>query len=156
MQTGSAPVIERHLRLLVVDATCADAELAMSYLKRAGYTLSFDIVHLLESFVEKLQQSKYDVIVSDHNLGTWTGLDALEILRQSGRDIPFILVTGTLGDEAAVAYLKRGAADYILKHRLNVLPLAVGHALKEKTHRDERAQLQERIAAGTSEWEIAF
>src|ERR1700680_1504523 len=139
IQTEGPLVVKRPLRLLLVDDILADAELMLSCLKRAGYVLSFDVVDLPEPFREKLHESEYDLIVSDHNLRTWTGLDALEMLRQCGKDIPFIVVTGTLGDEAAVEYIKRGAADYILKHRLNLLPLAVGHVLKEKAHRDEKA-----------------
>ncbi|HWO37695.1 MAG TPA: PAS domain S-box protein [Candidatus Acidoferrum sp.] len=147
---------KRPLRLLLIDDNPADAELMLSCLKRAGYVLSFDVVDLPEPFREKLQRTEYDLIVSDHNLCTWTGLDALEILCHSGKDIPFIVVTGSLGDEAAVEYIKRGAADYILKHRLNLLPLAVGHALKEKAHRDEKERLHERILAGKREWELTF
>ncbi len=159
MKTGSeneSPlVIQRPLRLLLAEDNPADAHLLLSHLKRVGYVLTYDIVDLPESFRDKLQ-SDYDLILSDHNLRTWTGLDALEILRQSGKDIPFIVVTGSLGDEAAVDYIKRGAADYVLKHRLNVLPLAVGHALKEKEDRDENARLHERILAGKREWEQTF
>src|SRR5579863_10511914 len=156
LETEGPLVAKRPLRLLLVDDTRADAELMLSCLKRAGYVVSFDVVDLPEPFREKLQQWDYDLIVSDHNLRTWTGLDALEMLRLSGKSIPFILVTGTLGDEAAVEYIKRGAADYILKHRLNLLPLAVGHVLKEKAHRDEKARLHERISAGKREWELTF
>ena len=155
-QTENPLVVESPLRLLLVDDAPADAELLLSYLKRAGYVLSFDVVDLPESFQEQLQRSEYDLIVSDHNLHTWTGLDALEMLRQSGKDIPFIVVTGALGDEAAVDYIKRGAADYILKDRLDLLPLAVGHVLKEKANRDEKARLDERILAGKREWERTF
>src|SRR5579863_508896 len=156
LETEGPLVAKRPLRLLLVDDTRADAELMLACLKRAGYVLSFDVVDLPEPFREKLQQSEYDLIVSDHNLRTWTGLDALEMLRVSGRDIPFIVVTGTLGDEAAVEYIKRGAADYILKHKLSVLPLAVGHVLKEKAHRDEKTRLHEQISAGKREWELTF
>jgi two-component system, cell cycle sensor histidine kinase and response regulator CckA len=156
LQTEGPLVVKRPLRLLLVDDTPADAELMLSCLKRAGYVLSFDVVDLPEPFREKLQRSEYDLIVADHNLGIWTGLDALEMLRQSGKDIPFIVVTGTLGDEAAVEYIKRGAGDYILKHRLNLLPLAVGYVLKEKADRDEKARLHERILAGKREWELTF
>jgi PAS domain S-box-containing protein len=156
IQTESPVVVKRPLRLLLVDDTSEDAELILSCLKRAGYVLSFDVVDLPEPFRQKLQQSEYDLIVSDHNLRTWTGRDALEVLHQSRKDIPFIVVTGALGDEAAVDYIKRGAADYILKHRLNLLPLAVSHVLREKAHRDEKARLHEQISAGKREWELTF
>jgi two-component system cell cycle sensor histidine kinase/response regulator CckA len=156
IQTGAELTGKRPLRLLLLEDTQADAELIVSSLKSAGYSLSFDVVDLPETFREKIGGPEYDVIISDHNLRTWTGFDALAELRKSGRDIPFIVVTGTLGDETAVDYLKRGASDYVLKHRLSLLPLAVAHVLKEKAHHDEKARLNERILAGKREWELTF
>jgi two-component system, cell cycle sensor histidine kinase and response regulator CckA len=147
---------KRPLRLLIVDDTPADAELILACLKRAGYTSCFDIVKSPAPFREKLSHVDYDLVISDHNLGSWTGLDALEILRQTGKVIPFIVVTGILGDEAAVEYIKRGASDYVLKHRLELLPIAVGQTLREKAHRDEDARLHARIRAGMKEWELTF
>ncbi|MBI3483610.1 MAG: PAS domain-containing protein, partial [Acidobacteria bacterium] len=128
----------------------------MKTLKRAGYSLSFDVVDSPENFQARLSQTDYDVILSDHNLVTWTGMEALELLQKSGKDIPLLVLTATLGDEAAVDYVKRGATDYILKHRLDRLPVAVGRALKEKAHRDEAHRLQEQILAGKREWELTF
>jgi PAS domain S-box-containing protein len=125
-------------------------------LKRAGYTLSFEIVDTPEQFEERIEHAKFDLTLSDHNLRTWTGMDVLERLRKSGKEIPFIVVTGTLGDEAAVEYIKQGAADYVLKHRLERLPAVVGRALREKAHREETARLQEAIFSAKKEWELTF
>jgi PAS domain S-box-containing protein len=146
----------RPLRLLLLEDTPEDAELILSCLKGAGYILSCDVVDLKESFRERVRSAEYDIIISDHNLRVWTGFEALEELHKHGKKIPFIVVTGTLGDEAAVDYIKRGAADYVLKHRLNLLPLAVGHALKDQADWEEKARLQERILAGKREWELTF
>lgn len=156
MQTEIPLVGKRPLRLLLLEDTRADTELILSCLKRAGYDLSFDIVDLPESFQEKLCGPDYDIIISGHNLRKWSGFEALEALHNSGKNIPFIVVTGTLGDETAVDYIKRGVAEYVLKQRLNLLPLAVGHILKAKAHRDEKAQLHERISAGKRDWELTF
>ena len=79
-----------------------------------------------------LGQLDFDIILADYNLQDWTGLDALDILKASGKNIPVIMVTGSLGDEAAVACIKEGAADYVLKDRVARLPLAVRSALKER------------------------
>jgi two-component system, cell cycle sensor histidine kinase and response regulator CckA len=146
----------RSLRVLLIEDTHDDAELMLAGLKRAGYSLSADVVSLPEDFTHRLHDSAYDVIISDHNLRTWTGFEALEELKKSGKNIPFIVLTGSLGDEAAVDYLKRGAADYVLKHRLNVLPLAVSHVLKEKAHRDEKERLHQQIVRSKEEWERTF
>ena len=140
----------------MVEDTPADAELMLASLKRAGYALSFDIVASPAPFQERLQHAEYDLVIADHDLGSWRGLDVLEALKESGKGIPFIVVTGTLGDEAAVEYIKRGAADYVLKNRLNLLPLAVGQTLREKTHRDEKARLHEKIRTAKREWELTF
>ena len=131
---------KRQLRILIADDTPEDAELMLISLKRAGYALLSNVVHLPEQFQERIEKEDYDLILSDHNLRGWTGLDALEMLRRSGKDTPFVVVTGTLGDEAAAGYIKCGAADYILKHRLNLLPLAVGHVLKRKVLWDESSE----------------
>jgi two-component system cell cycle sensor histidine kinase/response regulator CckA len=131
---------KRRLRILIAEDTPEDAELMLISLDRAGYALVSNVVQLPEQFQERLEKDDYDLIISDHNLGTWTGLDALAMLRRSRKDIPFIVVTGTLGDEAAAGYIKRGAADYVLKHRLNLLPLAVGHVLKRKVLWDESSE----------------
>ncbi|MBI4480782.1 MAG: PAS domain S-box protein [Acidobacteria bacterium] len=144
------------LRLLIVEDSLADAELAVAILKRAGYLFTHDIVDSQGRFQECLRETEYDVILSDHNLLNWTGLDALNILRQSRKDIPFIVVTAILGDEAAVDYIKRGANDYVLKHRLERLPVAVGRALREKQRAEETARLQEAILCAKKEWELTF
>lgn len=157
VQKTNVPVSPESLvRLLIVEDTAADAELLLATLKRAGYRLLSHVVSTPEHFREKLQQADFDIIVSDHNLVTWTGMDALKILRESGKEIPFVITTGTLGDEAAVDYIKRGAADYVLKHRLDRLPVAVGHALREKAHRDEAARFHEQMINAKRNWELTF
>ncbi|HEY2930935.1 MAG TPA: PAS domain-containing protein, partial [Acidobacteriota bacterium] len=157
MEKTDGPLSSRGpVRILIVEDTAADAELILATLKRAGYRMSFDVVDSPERFQQKLQQADYDLVLSDHNLTTWTGMDALEMLRQSGKDIPFVVSTGTLGDEAAVEYIKRGAADYVLKHRLDRLPIAVGHALRDKAHRDEEARFHEQMLSAKRNWELTF
>ena len=140
--------------MLIADDKPADVELMVATLKRAGYSLSFDAVNSPGAFQRRLEHAEYDLILCDHNLGSWAGTDALEMIEQSGKDIPFVVVTATLGEEAAVEYLKQGAADYVLKHRLERLPVAVGRALQDKAHRQESARLQEVILCGKREWEL--
>jgi PAS domain S-box-containing protein len=147
---------QRPLRVLIVEDSPTDAEMLVAILKRAGYALSFDVVDVPEQFAQHLADQQYDLILSDHNLLTWTGLDALATLRQSGKDIPFIAVTASLGDEAAAEYFHRGATDYVLKHRLERLPDVISRALREKAFRDEAARLQERIFSAKREWELTF
>jgi len=95
-------------------------------------------VQTAQEFVERLSAKAYDVVLADYRLPGWTGMDALELLRQQGKEIPFILVTGALGEEMAVECVKRGVADYILKDRLVRLPVAICRVLEEKYLRDAR------------------
>jgi two-component system cell cycle sensor histidine kinase/response regulator CckA len=133
----------RRLRVLIAEDTRADSDLAIRALHRAGYEVEADVAATPEDLQKYLEHSPADVLISDHNLRTWTGRDALEILHKSGKDIPFIVMTGSLGDEAAVEYLKHGASDYVLKHRLEQLPTAVEHALNERTRRQLEDQLRQ-------------
>ncbi len=144
------------LRVLLVEDSAADAELTVAVLKRAGYPLAYDLVDSPMLFEQKLKEAAYDLILCDHNLVTWTGMDALQTVRGMGKDTPFVLVSATLGDEAAVEYIKQGATDYVLKNRLDRLPVVVGRALGEKAHREEEARLQETIVAAKREWELTF
>ena len=153
---NSPATTPRPLRLLIAEDSPADAELIVAVLKRAGYALSFDIVDSPQLFQQRLQDGEYSLILSDHNLRSWTGMDALELVRESKKDIPFIVATGTLGDETAVEYIKRGAADYILKHRMEQLPVAVGQVLRERAQREETRRLQEEILSAKRDWELTF
>src|SRR6202012_5080904 len=83
--------------------------------------------------------------LADYRLPSWSGLDAFADLRAAGRDIPFLLVTGTLGEEAAVDCIKQGISDYILKDRLKRLPVALNRALSEKALRDENQRAHEAL-----------
>ena len=146
----------RPLRALILEDDPADAELVAATLRRAGYSLEFDLADSAALLRERLGAAHYDIVLADYNLGDWTAMDALEILRESGKDIPLVVVTGTLGDEEAVECIKRGAADYVLKEHLERVPHAVDRALRHKAYRDEVAQQQEQIRQAKEEWELTF
>jgi CheY-like chemotaxis protein len=137
------------LHVLIVEHTRNDVELILLELKEAGLRLNHTLVEDREQFRRALQQESFDAILSDYRLPNWTGLDALKELRETGQDIPFLLVTGTLGEEAAVECIKQGVTDYILKDRISRLPVALKRAIDEKAHRDEIRQAQ--IALAQSE-----
>src|ERR1051326_7196709 len=102
---------ERTLRVLFVEDSVRDAKLCARQLEQAGYKLSLDIVSTLQEFEQVLASKAYDVVLSDYSLSGWSGLDALGALRRHSKDIPFILVTGMLGEETAVEGMKKGATD---------------------------------------------
>ena len=133
------------LRVLILEDDLRDAKLAAKVLEGAGLRVRFEVTDSDESFRANLEKAEYDVILADFNLRNWTALDALEILKQSGKDIPLIVVTGSLGDESAVECVKRGAQDFVLKDRPARLPVAVQRALEEKRLREERKRAEERL-----------
>ena len=146
----------RPLRVLFVEDSLADVELCRRVLESAGYDLSVDVVDSAGEFARRLDADEFDVILSDFNLPSWTGLDALKTLRQQRRNIPFILVTGSLGEETAVDAIQLGAADFIIKDRLARLPVAVRRVLEEKTLRDARARAEEARRLSEEKFEKAF
>jgi PAS domain S-box-containing protein len=134
----------------------AHAELILAVLKRAGYRLTTDIVSRPEEFEQRLRAKDYDIVLGDDNLVTRTGPDFLARLRATGKDIPVVVVTAAPGDEAAMEYLQRGAADYVLKHHLERLPAVIGQTLLEQAHRRQERALLEKLQCGKREWELTF
>ncbi|MGH9510024.1 MAG: response regulator, partial [Terriglobales bacterium] len=83
------------LRLLLLDDQPADAELALLELERAGYQISAEVTQNLEDFSARLRTNFYDLVLSDYNLGEWTGMDAFSVLKLLERDTPFVLLSGS-------------------------------------------------------------
>ena len=128
------------LRILVLEDDPRDITLVVDQLTQAGFLVHADTVDTERDFVAKFESQSYDVILSDYRIPSWSGAQAFRLVKASGVDIPFILVTGTLGDEAAVDLIKEGVTDYILKDRLTRLPTAVRRALAERAIRIQGAQ----------------
>ena len=130
--------LPRPIRVLMLEDDAKDAELCVLELIKAGLQAQLDAVDTRDAFEAKLRSGSYDVILSDYRVPGWSGVDAFRLLRDTGKDIPFILVTGSLGEETTVDLIKQGIADYILKDRLARLPSALKRALQDKTTREER------------------
>ncbi len=151
---ADTPGLPKPLCVLIVEHTQADAELFVQELRKAGFDVHADVVATAEEFSERLRSTSYDAILTDYRLPNWTGMDALALLQQLGKDIPILLVTGTLGEEAAVDCIKKGMTDYVLKDRLARLPLAVGSALKEATLRRERARAEQALRESEARYRV--
>ena len=136
------------LRVLILEDRLADALLAVHELRRAGFEPDWNRVETEPDYLAHLEPT-LGVILADYHLPQFDALKALHRLQERGWDIPFIVVTGALGDEAAVECLKQGAADYLLKDRLARLGPAVAHALDMKRVRDDKRRAVE--ALGRSE-----
>jgi PAS domain S-box-containing protein len=128
------------LRLLLLENEAQDAELTLLDLRASGFEVECTLAQDREEFLAALQSGEFGAVLADYRLPSWTGLDALKELRATGKDTPFLLVTGTLGEEAAVECIKQGVSDYILKDHLPRLPSALKRALEEKSLRDENAR----------------
>jgi len=144
------------LRALILEDDPYDAELVAATLRRAATAVQVEVLDSSRLFRQRLAEADFDIIIADYNLGGWTALEALEILRQSGKDIPLVVATGALGDEAAVECVRQGAADYVLKDRLERLPVAVDRAVRRKAYADAVARQQEEIRRAKEEWELTF
>ena len=154
--TAEGPRIEEpkarvQLSALLVEDNLADSELVLRELRRGGFEVASDVVQTAADFRRKLQASNPDVVLADYNLGSWRGMEALEIMRGEGRDIPLILVSGALGDVTAVECIKQGATDYVLKDSLARLPVSVRRALREKQVREERRRAEVELARKVEE-----
>jgi two-component system, cell cycle sensor histidine kinase and response regulator CckA len=130
---------------LLLEHSRNDVELILVQLSESGFRVDHTVAETKEEFRAALAEGNYDVVLADYRLPSWSGLDAFRELRTLGKEIPFLLVTGTLGEEAAVECIKQGVSDYILKEHLSRLPVALTRALTEKALRDENAQAQEAL-----------
>lgn len=143
-------------RILLLEDNSADAKLSLRELARAGFEVDSKIVSTSEAFIQELQSTRYDLILADYRLPDWNGLDALRWLRNSGIDTPFILVTGTLGDDIAVECIKEGATDYVLKDKLDRLPRACRRALDEMQVRMERDRAEKELRESEEQYRLLF
>lgn len=112
------------LRVLIVEDNEDDFELLLMELKKSKYEISYELVDNAKSFKSALKK-KWDVIISDYSLPAFNGYEALKICNQSGQDIPFIIVSGTVGEDLAVEMMRAGAKDYLMKKSLKLLLPAI-------------------------------
>lgn len=134
----------RALRVLLVEDSDDDAFLVLRELKRGGFEPVYERVDTRAAFQAALQR-KWDIIISDYTIPGYGGLDALNDVREDGRDIPFILVSGTIGETAAVSAMRAGAHDYVLKDQLTRLPAVVEREVREAAIRADQRELRERL-----------
>jgi signal transduction histidine kinase len=139
--------LSQQIQILMLEDNLADAELIGLTLREGGLRISLKRVDRKAEFVRELEKAPPQLILSDYALPTFDGLSALAIAREMCPDVPFIFVTGTMGEEVAIETLKNGATDYVLKTRLARLVPSVHRAMREACERAERkraeAQLRE-------------
>ncbi len=144
------------LRVLVVEDSEDDALLIVRELRRGGYDPVFERVETPESMAEALSMKTWDIIISDYVLPSFGGLAALDLVKKTMLDIPFIVVSGHIGEDIAVRAMKAGAHDYIMKGNLKRLVPAVEREIREAGVRRERKAVQDELSAATELLEKVF
>jgi signal transduction histidine kinase len=145
---------EKCLRVLILEDIPADAELVEHELRSAGIELSSERVDNQGSFREALDHFSPEIIISDYSLPGFDGESALSMAQEKAPNVPFIFVTGALGEERAVDLMKSGATDFVLKDRLPRLPLCVKRALEEVEEKRRRRQAEEDLRRAYAEQKI--
>jgi two-component system cell cycle sensor histidine kinase/response regulator CckA len=143
---GTGPAATKQpLRVLIVDDSARDAELSVNEVTRGGYDVTSERVQTAETMKEALAHATWDIVLSDYSMPAFSGPAALDVLQASGCDLPFIIISGTIGEETAVSALKAGANDYLLKGRLTRLVPAIERELRDVAARQARVLLEEKL-----------
>ncbi|MFH0730330.1 MAG: ATP-binding protein [Pseudomonadota bacterium] len=137
--------MEPIIHILHLEDDPIDAELVQATLAKAGLACRITRVQTRDEFESALRDGSTNIIIADYRLPTYDGMSALRLAHERCPEIPFIFVSGAMGEEAAIGALTQGATDYVLKHNLSRLAPAVKRALQEAWNRRERRQAQEAL-----------
>src|SRR5947207_7025624 len=130
--------MDRPLRLLIVEDSEDDALLLVHELRRCGYEHTVETVQTADDMRAALKRRSWDIVVSDYAMPAFSAQAALALLKESGLDIPFIIVSGTIGEETAVDAMRAGAQDFMIKGQLARLLPAIERGIRESELRRER------------------
>jgi len=144
------------LRILNLEDNADDAELNKAMISARWPKSEFRRVDNREDFLAALGENHFDLILSDYTMPGFSGTDALALAREKHPEIPFLFVSGTIGEDAAIEALKNGATDYVLKHRLMRLIPAVDRALREAEERAERERAEEAMRQSEHKYRVLF
>ena len=136
----------KHVNVLMVEDSEDDAELLLLELKRQGFEPRATRVDTEPALEAALGERRWDVVISDHNMPTFSGDDALKVWKEHAPDTPFIVVSGTRGEEHAVEIMRAGASDFIVKDRLHRLAPVIERELHEATARRQQRRTEEKLA----------
>jgi UDPglucose--hexose-1-phosphate uridylyltransferase len=131
------------LRVLLVEDSADDARLLVRQLTSGGYEVQHERVESPAAMRAALTRASWDLVISDYSMPGFSGTAALNLLQQQGVDVPFIFVSGTIGEDVAVAAMKAGASDYVLKDKLKRLIPAIERELRDAEMRRERRRAHE-------------
>jgi len=147
---------DKKLRILMLEDVAVDAELVEHQLQSEGILFSSKRVYTKEGFLKELRDFSPDLILADYSLPQFDGLSALAIAQEQSPEVPFILITGTMGEEFAIETLKKGATDYVLKQRLSRLVPSVKRALREVQEKIELKRAEEALRDSEEKYRVVF
>jgi DNA-binding NtrC family response regulator len=124
-------MITSHFKILILEDNKSDADLLLRELKRNGLIFTHEIAETREKFEYALENFCPDIILSDYEMPSFDGITAFNISQNQSPDVPFIIASGTIGEEQSVELIKRGITDYVLKDKLFVLASKISRALKD-------------------------
>lgn len=139
--------MSRHLHVLIIEDSEDDTQLFLLELRRLGYEVDFERVDTADAMRAVLTEKVWDLILSDYTMPRFSALHALDVLKASRLDLPFIIISGTIGEETAVAALKAGANDFLIKGNFAKLGPVIERELQEAESRRERKRAEEMRAA---------
>ena len=128
---------------MLVEDSEDDASLILRELKKGGYAVEHRRVFSRDAMAAALDEKTWDLVLADHNMPSFNSMDALALVRERKLDTPFIIVSGAIGEETAVAAMKAGAHDFVMKGKLARLVPAIGRELREAVNRRMRASAEE-------------
>lgn len=146
----------KSIRILVIEDSEDDLHLIIRELEKGGYKVSYLRVESHEAFRSALEQEPWDLVISDYTLPRFGGMAAFRMLQEQGLDIPFIIVSGSTGEDAAVEAMKAGVHDYIMKSNLDRLAPAVEHELKDAEERRKRKRAEEALRMSEATYREIF
>jgi len=133
------------LRVLIVEDSEFDAQMIIGHVRKGGYEVVAERVETAEAMERALREKPWDIVLSDYNLPAFSAPEALKVLQTSELDLPFIIISGGIGEATAVAAMKAGAHDYLMKGNLNRLAPAIERELREAANRRERREAREKL-----------
>jgi PAS domain S-box-containing protein len=155
LQNNFTPV-KSSLRILNIEDNTTDAELNEAMLLARWPQCELVRVDNRQDFVAALEQESIDLILSDYTMPSFNGLEALTLARERRPEVPFLFVSGTIGEDAAIEAMKNGATDYVLKHRLMRLIPAVDRALREADEHIERERAEQSMRESEHKYRTLF
>ena len=133
----------KRIRLLIIEDSADDRDLLLMHLQRNGIKPDYHCIESKKELKKALKERTWDIIISDYSMPEFDGLTALRIIKESGLDIPFILISGAIGEELAVEAMKAGANDYFMKGNLHRLVPAIEREIKEAKNREKHRKAEE-------------